>query len=303
MGKSIKKIFTVMLLLCVCLHEGVYAQEVFQNVDRKDILIGEKIRLTLILDATKDSANVSIPDSIPHFEIINKQVKDSITGALKLKITEIDFTSFDSGSFNFPSLLCNDGKDLQLATTDSFAVNVGYMQTDKEGQPRDIKTIIDEDYTNWFLIGLLALGFLILLILFFLYLKLRRKLSSKSTLIKINKTAYQNALKELQNLRSLNEQNKIEIKDLHTSLANVLKVYYSEVDRTNILTKTTNEVLDKLNAYKLKAEVTAQTKEALQTGDATKFAKYEPLKLENEEAINYIQKTIEEIETLRNKKN
>ena len=294
------KIFIVMLVSFTCVQGNLYAQNGFQNIDKKNILIGEKIRLTFILDVTKDSATVALPDSIPHFEIIEKKVKDSIAGGLKLKITTIDFTSFDSGTFVFPSLVCEGSKAVQLATTDSFAVNVGYMPMDKDAKPRDIKTIVEVDYTNWFLIKFICFTVLAFMLLIFIIWYIIKKLKRAKEISTPNKVAYKNAMKAIENLRNLNEQQKIEIKELHTSLANILKTYYGAIDNSNALSKTTNELLDKLNIYKIKATTAAQAKEALFTGDATKFAKYQPVKLENEEAINFIQNTIEEIELTQN---
>jgi hypothetical protein len=293
-----RKIFFTLftLLFCIALAPKVIAQAPIFVVDKKDILIGEKIELTII---AKKAATIIIPDTIPHFEVIEKQTRDTILNNATISKTILSFTSFDSGSYYFPALQIKMNET--ISTADSFVINVGYMPIDKEAIPRDIKTIIEEDYTNWNLIMWIALGVLGLVFLFFVVRSLIKK--KKTVSLVQNKYAYKDALLALQKLYSQSEENSITIKELHTELATVLKVYYSDVDNTNVLAKTSNEVLDKLQAYKLKAEIAVQTKTALQTGDATKFAKYEPQKEENKNAIDFIKNTIDAIENIHNPKN
>ncbi len=110
-------------------------------------------------------------------------------------------------------------------------------------------------------------------------------------------------MQALEQLRKANEGGEMPIKEYHTKLADVLKIYYSKASRQNVLNKTTEEILTKLKSHQLHAETALQTGEALQTGDAAKFAKYHPSFTENELALNYLKNTIEEIEKLRHTKN
>jgi hypothetical protein len=293
-----RKIFFTLfaLLFCIALAPKVIAQAPIFVVDKKDILIGEKIELTIIANK---NASIVIPDTIPYFEVIEKQTRDTILNNATVSKTILSFTSFDSGSFYFPALQMKLNET--TSTADSFLVNVGYMPIDKQATPRDIKTIIEEDYINWDLIKWIALAVLGLILLFFIIRSLFKK--KKAVSLVQNKYAYKEALLALQNVSTKNEADSITIKELHTELATILKVYYSNVDNTNVLAKTSNEVLDKLQAFKLKAEIAAQTKSALQTGDATKFAKYEPQKEENKNAIDFIKNTIDAIENIHNPKN
>jgi hypothetical protein len=292
MKKTFKIFFAIIFIIAAVSSSN--AQTPKSIVNKKDILIGEKINLTIV--AEKSNA-VIIPDSIPHFEIITKDSRDTIINATTFVKTDITFTSFDSGAFYFPALQNKKNAN----ASDSFMVNVGYMPIDKEAVPRDIKTIIEEDYTDWTLIKWIAIALLALAVLFFII----RKLVKKKKIVEqtINKNAYKDAILALQNLNNQNEENKISIKDLHTELATVLKTYYSAVDNTNVLAKTSNEVLSKLAAFKLQTEIAIQTKTALQTGDATKFAKYEPQIEENKNAIVFIKNTIDGIENIQEQKN
>ena len=293
-------LISITFFLVVIIPSAV-AQSPKVFVSNKNILIGEQIRITIVKQKSPNDStlNFIIPDSIPHFDIISKNTKDTVIESLLMLKTEIDFTSFDSGSFYFPALEYKKSSSYLSAKTDSFLVNVGYMPIEKDAKPRDIKTIIEVDYTNWFLIKMVTIAILLLLLLLFIVVLVIKNANKKVNKITINKNSYQEAMKAIEKNRVLNEENKIGITALHTSLASILKVYYSEVDKSNILAKTTTEVLDKLDTYKVKAAIAKQAKEALQTGDTTKFANYIPLKIENEEAINFIQNTIQEIEDLR----
>lgn len=294
--KSYYKIFFKFyaLLFFIAFTLSAMAQIPKAIIDKNNILIGEKINLTIFSEKTN---GITIPDSIPHFDVITKENRDTTINANPLITTEIVFTSFDSGAFYFPALQ----NKINTIASDSFIVNVGYMPIDKEAVPRDIKTIIETNYTDWTFLKWIALALLSLLALFFIFRKIFKK-KIVSTL-PTNKNAYKEAVLALQNLTSQNEENKISIKELHTELATILKIYYSEIDKTNVLAKTSNEVLDKLEAYKLQAEIATQTKTALQTGDATKFAKYEPLIAENNNAITFIKNTIDGIENIHLQKN
>jgi hypothetical protein len=78
--------------------------------DKKDILIGEQIRLTLkaTLPLNSGPANKSliIRDSIPHFEIVEAGRMDTVDLGGGVPGIEQSFiiTSFDSGRWIFPAL-------------------------------------------------------------------------------------------------------------------------------------------------------------------------------------------------------
>jgi hypothetical protein len=291
------------LVLC-----GVFsfAQAVRSTVDKKDILIGERITyvLTIDLPSAEYAVNLTLPDSIPHFEILQKNGGNGKTqaGADVWQYTII-FTSFDSGIFTFPGLayrITHLNTASQLLSTDQIKVNVGYMALDKGEQPRDIKTIIEVAYTDyfWWIVGAGIL--LLLILLFFVYRYFKKK--KKTTIVQSSKGAFEEAMQSLDELRKLNEQGGVVVKEYHTKLAEVLRNYYGRTFNQNYLNKTTQEILSKLKSHELKAETATHASEALATGDAVKFAKYHSSFTENEAALNYLKTVIEEIETLRTKK-
>jgi hypothetical protein len=291
----------------VLAHYFCLAQAISTTVDKRDILIGEQITYNLHIDlpSADYKIDINIPDSITHFDIIEKNVGalNNTNGKYSWQ-QKIVFTSFDSGSFAFPSFpfrINHLNTVSQNLNTDSIKINVGYMPIDKEGNPRDIKPILEVEYFNWLWVIIGAAIFLFLVFLFFLIRYIRKNKKQLPALQ--NQHAFKEAMQALEQLHKANEAGTIPVKEYHSKLAEVLKIYYSKASKQNVLNKTTEEILTKLKSHQLSAETAMHTSEALQTGDAAKFAKYHPSFSENELALNYLRNTIEEIEKLRHTKN
>ncbi len=299
------KSFVAALFFLIAFNSS-YAQSISTSVNKKDILIGEQITYSLRaeLPSADFKVEIAIPDSIPHFELIDSRVGDTTIGTKYTWQQKIIFTSFDSGSYAFPQLnytIKHLNTVSQPLQTDSFTVNVGYMPLDKDGKPRDIKTVIEVEYFNWLWVIIGGALFLFLVFLFLLFRYLQKNKTALTTSSNLN--AYKEAMQSLEQLKQANQTSSITVKEYHSKLADVLKTYYSKAVRKNMLNNTSEEILAKLKQHELNAITASQANEALQTGDATKFAKYNPTFTENEMALQYLKNTIEEIESLRHKKN
>jgi hypothetical protein len=300
----INKLLTTAALLIVCF--SLSAQAIRSSVDKNTILIGERVTYTLAVDlpSPEYTVSINIPDSVPHFEILEKNGgngKDKDGNIVWLQ--KIVFTSFDSGSFIFPGLLYRINHlntASQTLSTNQVKIEVGYMPLDKGGLPRDIKSILNVEFVDWFW-AYIAVGILLfLIILFFVWRYFRKK---KKIVVPLNtKGAYEEALLALEGLKKANEQRSLGVKEYHTKLADILKNYYGKTVNQNFSNKTTQEILMKLKSHELKAETASHATEALATGDAVKFAKYNSSYTENEAALNYLKTAIEEIELSRTKK-
>ena len=300
----INKLLITVVCLIVCFT--LTAQAIRSSIDKNTILIGERITYTLTvgLPSPEYTVSINIPDSIPHFEILEKNGgngKDKDGNIVWQQ--KIVFTSFDSGSYNFPGLLYRINHlntASQTLSTNEIKIEVGYMPLDKGGMPRDIKSILNVEYIDWFWVYIAAGILLLLLTLFFVWRYFRKK---KKVVAPINaKGAYEEALFALDELRKANEQRLLGVKEYHTKLADILRSYYGKTVNQNFSNKTTQEILLKLKSHELKAETASHATEALATGDAVKFAKYNSSYTENEAALNYLKTVIEEIELSRTKK-
>lgn len=304
--KIYKKYFisAFVLIAFVSLYQISFGQAVQTSVSKKDILIGEQISYVLRIGLPSPEYNVAlnIPDSIPHFDVLRKTGgKGKDKQGNNVWQQTIVFTSFDSGSWNFPAFAYRINRantTSQPLATDTFRVNVGYMPLDKSGKPRDINSVIDVSYFDWFWVWVGVGILLILLLAYLLYRYFKKKKQIPDSKI----GAYDEAMKQLEELHKANEQRSLPVKEFHTRLADVLKNYYGKSVHQNILNKTTNEILQKLKIHELKAETESHAGEALRTGDAVKYAKYNASYTQNEEALQYLKTTIQEIESSLSKK-
>jgi hypothetical protein len=301
MNKKYPSHFILFLLvfITVLYTEKSFSQNTKINIDKKSILIGEQINFEIFVQHTSNEKVVfNIPDSIPHFEIIDTNSSDTTRDdGLTIAKQKIVFTSFDSGAYFFPSIAYNVNGT--KGNIDSFKINIGYMPTEADAKPRDIKTIIEVSYFDWMWILVITACLVALGISFFLYKKINSKKLAFDGRDRFG--AYKEAMLSLEKLEKENNENRLPVKEYHTQLANLFKNYCSRIMHQNVFNSTTKEVLEKLKQYELNATTSQQTLNALQTGDAAKFAKYDPTLEENEAAFNFIKDAINNIQQSKNK--
>ena len=297
------KAFNIGLAVCFsfCV-QSVFSQEVQTITDKKDILIGEQIKLKI--KAVLPLNNVVskwlvIPDSIPHFDIVEIAKPDTLNFKDNSKTIEqtITLTSFDSGRWVFPSLPVEfngvAGQGTQLASTDSFFVNVSFSPPDSTNQLRDIKPIIKVSITDYFWYYIIGGALLLLLIIFLLYryFKKRKQLQPATSVSHLS--PYDEAMEELKKLSQFNLQDAVEIKSYHSRLADIFKNYLGRKQQKNLSNKTAGDLLTNISDINLSAENISDLATALRCTDAVKFAKYLPLSIESEDCMQKIRETIE----------
>ncbi|MEO7048323.1 MAG: hypothetical protein ABI091_23690, partial [Ferruginibacter sp.] len=268
------------------------------------ILIGEQIHydLKFVLPNTNYTIEFNLPDSFPHFDIISKLKSDSTdANGHYLVIQRIVLTSFDSGKWTLPSFpikITNVSKDYTV-NSDSALINVGYAPADSTGQLRDIKPVIDVfviDNTWMYIIGGIVTA-IILFILIYRYIKRRPK--KEKPVFNSSISPYDEAMQSLKDLGKYNLQAPAEIKEYHTSLAEILKKYLSRRGKRNLMNRTTGDILLALKENDADS-VISTVAEALRTGDAVKFAKYIPAVAESNKSMDDIKTGIEMLAKINN---
>ncbi len=286
---------------CFCV-QFIFCQTVQTITDKKDILIGEQIKLTIKASLPLNAAGLNkwliIPDSIPHFEIVETGKIDTINFKDNSKAIEqtITVTGFDSGRWVFPALPVEfsaaAGQPDQIVKTDSFYVNVSYSPPDSTNQLRDIKPIIKVSVINYFWYYIIG-GIVLLLIIIFLlyrYFKKKKKSTPAATVSKLS--PYEEAMEELKKLDQFNLQDTAEIKLYHTRLSAIFKNYLGRKKHLNLLNKTTGDLLISMKEVNLPTETISDLATALRCSDAVKFAKYLPLSNQSEDSLKKIKETI-----------
>ena len=153
-------------------------------VNKQNILIGEPLQFNVQARLPLNTYKVTwpnIPDSIAHFEVVERHKVDSSesNGMLYLKQI-VTLTSFDSGVRTIPPFIVNfnpvtNGSTFNLLT-DSIRINVSFSPMDSIKPFHDIKPIIavKDEWPLWMWIAA-ALSLLLLIFLIYYLFKNSKK--------------------------------------------------------------------------------------------------------------------------------
>lgn len=282
-----------------------FGQSIETKIDRKDILIGEQINYSLqfTLPSQNFQIEFSVPDSLPHFEILHKSKSDSTDKAGNYLVTQrMVITSFDSGSWTLPALPMkirnSSNQAVYSLNADPVTINVGYMPTDSSGALRDIKLVfkvfyIENDWWFWAIGIALALLLLYLIIRYFRNRPKKVKEEAESKL-----SAIEEARQKLDKLKKEEPGNLPELKIFYSTLSETFKKYYSRTYRSKLINKTTAQTLMDMQQNKIAPDVVSETAALLRLADAVKFAKYNPSYAENKDALIKMASVIETLHRL-----
>lgn len=283
------------------LHLG-FSQTVQTITDTKDILIGEqiklKIKVTLPLNTAALNKWLIIPETIPHFDIVEAGKADTVNFKDDSKTIEqtITITSFDSGRWMFPALPLEfsaiAGQSPQTLSSDSFYVNVSYSPADSTGELRDIKPIMKVSVTDYFWYYIIGSAVLLLILIYLLYRYFKKKKKEQPASPVSHLSPFDEAMEELKRLSQFNLQDAVEIKSYHIRLAEIFKNYLGRKQQKNLLNKTTGDLLISTSDINLSPENISNLATALRCTDAVKFAKYLPLSNESKDCLQKIKETI-----------
>ena len=285
-SKHTYHILLIIIFFTTCI--GSSAQTVEIKTDKNQILIGERIQYDVQVNLPGPggyTVNADIPDSISHFEVIEKSDLDTTdTNGGKILHRSFVFTSFDSGSWYIPSVPITIGLNNNNKTyhTDSVLINVGYAPADTTGNLRDIKPIMEvklKDYF-WYYVAGAILTALILFLLVYDYLK-RRK-AKPLPVLHSSVSPYDEAMNDLNALSKYDLNNPRHIKEYHSQLSFILKRYFSRVTENNLLNKTTGGLLLQMKQQEVDSVSITSIAGFLRIGDAVKFAKHIPAAAESE---------------------
>lgn len=302
-GKKRWKVLGIGITACFSFcAQNCFSQTIQTFTDRKDILIGEQVKLKIKAVFPEGKPLLKswffLPDSIPHFDIVETGRIDTIIYKDNSKAFEqtITFTSFDSGKWIFPSLAAEfsdvTGLTIQKFQTDSSLIRVSYSPPDSTNQLRDIKPIIKvsiTDYTFFYIISAILL-LLIIILLLTRYWKKKRKIKREGTVSGLS--PYDEAMAGMADLAKYNLENADELKMYYTKLAAIFKNYMGRKQGKNLFNKTTGDLLLGMSENSMTANDVSNLATALRCSDAVKFAKYLPSPKESEDCKQKIKETI-----------
>ncbi|WP_301925950.1 DUF4381 family protein [Ferruginibacter sp.] len=276
------------------------------TIDKSEILIGEQFKLKVQANFSGDDYFIkwiALPDSMQHFELVEKSKIDSVFTNQKLSgLTQtFTLTSFDSGKWTFPSynINFNPAKDDTTITmfTDSLPVTVAFSVADTTSALKDIKAIKEVEVFNplWYWV---AGGALIILLLALIYWWYRTKKKSKTPVQSVSKLSpFEEAMQEIDKLKNFDLSEPKDIKQYHTKLIEIYRQYLSRKENTDYSNKTTGDMLIAIKSNYAATDILDKSAAALRFSNAVKFAKYVPLPSDSENNQRLIKDTIRLIES------
>lgn len=276
------------------------------SIDKNEILIGQQFTLKVQASFSGDDFFIKwiqVPDSILHFELVEKSKIDSVFTNTKLSGLSQTFmlTSFDSGKWVFPSFNINfsPAKDDTILNifTDSLSITVSYSVADTTTALKDIKAIRQVEVFNplWYWAGSALL--LLLLVLLTVWWYRRRKKNNKIAPVQSKLSPFEEAMQELEILKEYDLTVHKEIQQYHNKLIEIFRRYLSRKENTDYLNKTTSDILMDIRNNYANKEILGKTATALRFSNAVKFAKYVPPVTDSEANKQIIRDTIRLIES------
>ncbi|MDD3666068.1 MAG: hypothetical protein PHQ65_12440 [Bacteroidales bacterium] len=290
----------VLILLTFPLAVQAYAQQgVSASVDTTHLIIGQQTHLTLTF-RFPEGARAGWP-----------QWGDTLTGAIDIvKRSKLDtlpaenglvglrqvltLTVFDSGQFWVPPIQVGYMRENDTAptllVTNAIPLYVNTVEVDTTQAFRDIKEPVKAPVTigeviPWALGGLVA-AILITVIVWVVRQRLRKE-SIIPERRKVVLPADVEALQRLDELRLKKLWQAGEVKFYYTELTDIMRVYLERRFAIQAAEMTSAEIMEGIQHLKLHPTTTQLLDNMLQLADLVKFARMQPLPLENDTALNH----------------
>lgn len=269
------------------------------RLDTNRILIGDRIGLELTV--TVPAGNfVQWPlfsDTLTrNIEISRKSGIDTISsGADYYTLTQKLFiTSFDSGNHIIPPLhfrYFNKGDTLSFFTETMPAyLEVQTIEVDPEQDIKPIKPPLRAPVTfremlPW--IGLIVLAAVLAIAAY--YFLIRKKKATPVLTVRLKPTIppYEAALEALTALRQKKLWQAGRVKDYYTELTEIVREYIELRFSVRALEMTTSEIETALRPLVISGTARERLYQTLKLADMVKFAKAQPLPLDNDTSLEY----------------
>lgn len=276
---------------------SLFSQSIKAEIDRDKILIGEQIRMKLSVQG--GSTNMSwfnFPDSIPHLEIVQQgKIDTAVNGATTNYYQTISITSFESGTWTFPSLSISGVNQ----STPAFNISVLPVDVSQMQDYNDIKEIEEVQIdTNWFIIAFIAA--LTLFSIGMIYWLIRKKKTAVMVppSIRGNLSPLDWALGELDKLSRQPVQTPAEVKKYYSDLTGISRTFFNIQLQQQSFHQTTDEWMIALQPLQVDNETRIYFFQFLRLADTVKFAKYQPPASENQASPDIIKRMLQKVSLL-----
>lgn len=302
MHRTNRLLLSTLVAVVTLLTSGLQsrAQEgVLATVDSASLIIGQQTHLTLTF-RFPEGARSGWP-----------QWSDTLTGAIEIvKASAIDtlpvvngltglqqvltLSVFDSGTYFIPPIQVGYLRESDTAPTlfasNPIALNVRTVTVDTTQAFRDIKGPVNAPVTFREIVPWLAGGLLVLIVILFIFWFVRQKLRKKPIIPVRPKTVLPPDVEAIQLLEALRLQKlwqNGQVKLYFTELTDIVRHYLDRRYGVQAAEMTSVEIIESVSNLKINQEALSRLQGMLQLADLVKFAKMEPLPLENDTALQY----------------
>ncbi|HSG68286.1 MAG TPA: hypothetical protein VK994_06230 [Bacteroidales bacterium] len=295
-----RKLIYIVLFISALWSSNLYAQEVHVDarLDTTDMLIGDQIRLNINFSMPLDYRVIwpFYKDTIATgLEIISQSAVDTVINEgenLVNMLQSITITSFDSGYYYIPPLRFQyqpiDDTGFREASSIPLYLKVHTMEVDTAQAIKPIKPPLRAPLTfaeilPWLLIALA--GAAIIFAAIYIIRKRRRKEPIFQIRPKPILPPHIIAINGLEGLKKKKLWQAGLTKDFYTELTDILRVYIEGRFAVQAVEMTTDEIIHGLKATNAGNGAIDKLSKVLVLADLVKFAKENPLPLDNDNSL------------------
>lgn len=303
------KLIILSIAIISSLNIKLQGQEVAVDarLDTTDILIGDQIKLNIAFTMPLDYRVIwpFYQDTlVRNVEIIGQTAVDTMINEgenLVNMMQSLTITSFDSGSYYVPPLRFLYQPIDDTAYNEAFSMplylEVHTMEVDTTQAIKAIKPPLEAPFSireilPWILLALAAL-FITFLIVYILT-RIKRKQPVFVFRPKPALPPHIIAINGLENLKTKKLWQSGKIKDYYTELTDIVRVYIEDRFDVAAVEMTTDEILNGMKQTPANQASVDKLAKTLVLADLVKFAKEQPLPLENDNSMTYCMEFVQD---------
>jgi hypothetical protein len=289
-----------MVMMVMGLHAASFAQYTgaTAKLESNRIVIGDQVKVELQLSVPAGS-RVQWPmllDTLTrNVEILRKSSIDTVSSDKELFTLkqELLLTSFDSGYYVIQPIIfkySQKGDTITYFTeTAPLYLEVQNVKVDQAADIKPIKPPLKAPLTFREMLPWIALLLLVTAIIAGVWYYLKKKKQVKpilTTRLKPSIPPYEAAMEAMENLRLKKLWQSGRVKDYYSELTEIVREYIELRFRVRALEMTSSEIHEALRFTDAHSGAREKLNQVLMLADLVKFAKVQPLPLDNDNSFN-----------------
>lgn len=288
------------------------SQSLVLSSDTNNVMIGDLVNLKLQFNS-KEPIEVSLPyfnlDQVDGIELIEESEIDTLRNKNSFSLSKrFTVSAYDSGSFVIPrlSMLFKSNGNIDTIYSDSLILYYNLPPVDTTQSIKDIKGILDVNYSDnsllYWIGGIVLLLFIIAAIIY--YIRQRKsKVDDKEDIdYDPNIPPYILAVESLRRIEQERLWQNGYFKKYYTEITDVLRVYYHRIYGIKTKELTSHELVAALENQKMfDSDCKSYLEYINQYSDLSKFAKANPLPENNTQSLKYAFELVERAKPLSDK--